>query len=45
MAQLGANKIFGEWKYKDVYVIADMQVGFFSLVTSIDVKKIQAKKK
>jgi hypothetical protein len=37
---LAATKVFDEWKYKAVYVIDDLQVGVFSKVTSVDVKKI-----
>ena len=40
VTSLGAGKIFDEWKYKAIYVIADEQVGLFSQVSSIDVKKI-----
>ena len=37
---LTAPKIFDEWKYKAIYVIADTQVGLFSNVISVDVKKL-----
>jgi hypothetical protein len=39
-ATLLAPKIFDEWSYKAIYVIADTQVGLFSNVVSIDVKKL-----
>lgn len=37
---LTAPKIFDEWKYKAIYVIADTQVGLFSNIISVDVKKL-----
>ena len=37
---LGTGKIFDEWNYKAIYVIADVQVSLYSKVTSVDVKKI-----
>ncbi len=40
VAVLAAGKIFDEWKYKAIYVISDGQVGLFSKVTSVDVKKL-----
>lgn len=36
---LGAGKVYDEWKYKGIYVISDTQVGLYSNVVSIDVKK------
>ena len=38
---LAANRVFDEWSYKAIYVIADVQVGLFSKVSTVDVKKIQ----
>lgn len=40
VTSIGAGKIYDEWKYKAIYVIADEQVGLFSQVASIDVKKM-----
>lgn len=40
VALLSPGKIFDEWKYKAIYVISDEQVGLFSKVTSVDVKKL-----
>ena len=40
VTNLDATKIFDEWKYKGIYVISDTQVGLYSKVTSVDVKKI-----
>lgn len=40
VVSLGTGKVFDEWKYKGIYVIADEQVGLFSVVQSIDVKKL-----
>ncbi len=40
VATLAAGKIFDEWKYKAIYVISDEQVGLFSKITSVDVKKL-----
>jgi hypothetical protein len=40
MTVLAATKVFDEWKYKAIYVIGDSQVGLYSNVVSIDVKKI-----
>lgn len=37
---LSGTKVFDEWKYKGIYVIADTQVGLFSKVTSVDVKRM-----
>lgn len=37
---LGAGKVIDEWSYKAVYVIADTQVGLYSKVTSVSVKKM-----
>lgn len=37
---LAANRVFDEWSYKAIYVIADAQVGLYSKVTSVDVKKL-----
>ncbi|MES2568085.1 MAG: hypothetical protein V4565_14515 [Bacteroidota bacterium] len=40
VAPLASPKIFDEWSYKAIYVIADTQVGLYSNVVSVDVKKI-----
>lgn len=40
VTSLAAGKIFDEWKYKAIYVIGDEQVGLFSKVTGVDVKKL-----
>lgn len=40
VAPLASGKIFDEWKYKAIYVISDEQVGLFSKITNVDVKKI-----
>jgi hypothetical protein len=40
VTSLGTGKVFDEWKYKAIYVIADEQVGLFSIVMPIDVKKM-----
>jgi hypothetical protein len=32
--------VFDEWKYKAIDVIANEQVGLYSMVSSIDVKKM-----
>lgn len=40
VAALASPKIFDEWTYKAIYVIADTQVGLYSNVVSIDVKKM-----
>ncbi|MCD6017694.1 MAG: hypothetical protein K0S53_815 [Bacteroidetes bacterium] len=37
---LATGKVFDEWSYKAIYVIADVQVGLYSKVTSVDVKKM-----
>lgn len=37
---MAANKVYDEWKYKGIYVIADQQVGLYSIVQSIDIKKL-----
>ncbi len=37
---LATNRVFDEWSYKGIYVIADVQVGLYSKVTSVDVKKM-----
>lgn len=37
---IAATKVFDEWSYKGIYVIADTQVGLYSKVTSVDVKKM-----
>ncbi|MES2515379.1 MAG: hypothetical protein V4580_14595 [Bacteroidota bacterium] len=37
---LASGKVFDEWKYKGIYVIADTPVGLFSNVISVDVKKM-----
>lgn len=34
------GKIYDEWSYKGIYVIADTQVGLYSKVTSVVVKKM-----
>ncbi len=40
VVSLAAPKIFDEWKYKAICVIADTQVGLYSNIMSIDVKKL-----
>lgn len=40
IASLAAGKIFDEWSYKGVYVISDTQVGLFSKVTPVLLKKL-----
>lgn len=40
ISPIAANKVFDEWSYKAIYVIADVQVGLYSKVTSVDVKKM-----
>lgn len=40
VVSLAAGKVYEEWKYKGIYVISDTQVGLYSNVVSIDVKKI-----
>lgn len=37
---LAVGKVYDEWSYKAIYVIADVQVGLYSKVTSVDVKKM-----
>jgi hypothetical protein len=37
---LASNKVYDEWKYKAIYIIADVQVGLYSNVISVDVKKM-----
>jgi hypothetical protein len=37
---LPSPKVFDEWQYKGIYVIADTPVGLYSTVISIDVKKL-----
>lgn len=37
---MAANKVYDEWKYKGIYVIADQQVGLYSIIQSIDIKKL-----
>lgn len=37
---LPSSKVYDEWQYKGIYVIADTQVGLFSLVVSVDVKRV-----
>lgn len=37
---LATPKVFDEWHYKGIYVIADTPIGLYSKVTSVDVKKI-----
>lgn len=37
---LPSSKVFDEWQYKGIYVIADTPVGLFSKVTSVDVKRM-----
>lgn len=37
---LATGKVFDEWKYKGIYVIADTQVGLYSNVISVDVKRM-----
>lgn len=39
-SEFAPNKIYDEWHYKGIYVIADKQVGLYSKVSSVDVKKM-----
>jgi hypothetical protein len=40
ITSIGATKVIDEWHYKGIYVIADQQVGLFSAISSITIKKI-----
>lgn len=40
VVSLPSSKVFEEWHYKGVYVIADTPVGLYSKVTSVIVKKM-----
>lgn len=40
ITSIATGKVYDEWKYKAIYVIADTQVGLYSKITSIDVKKL-----
>ena len=37
---LATGKVYDEWKYKAIYIIADVQVGLYSQIISVDVKKM-----
>ena len=37
---MAANKVYDEWKYKAIFVISDAQVGLYSMIQSIDIKKL-----
>ena len=37
---LATGKVYDEWKYKAIYVVADTQVGLYSNVISVDVKRM-----
>lgn len=37
---IATGKVYDEWNYKAIYVIADVQVGLYSRVASVDVKKM-----
>lgn len=37
---MATNKVYDEWKYKGIYVIADTQVGLYSDIKSVDIKKL-----
>lgn len=37
---MGAGKVYDEWFYKGIFVIADTQVGLYSVIKSIDIKKL-----
>ncbi|MDF2447831.1 MAG: hypothetical protein K0R26_335 [Bacteroidota bacterium] len=37
---VAAGKVFDEWQYKAIYVIADTQVGLYSSIVNVDVKKM-----
>ncbi|MDF2448771.1 MAG: hypothetical protein K0R26_1275 [Bacteroidota bacterium] len=37
---VASPKVFDEWQYKAIYVIADTQVGLYSSIVSVDVKKM-----
>lgn len=40
IATLPADKRYEEWHYKAIFVIADKLVGLYSIVTSVDVKRV-----
>lgn len=40
VVSLPSSKVFDEWQYKGIYVIADTPVGLFSKITSVDVKRM-----
>ena len=40
IVSLPSSKVFDEWQYKGIYVIADTPIGLFSKVTSVVVKKM-----
>lgn len=37
---LAPTKVFDEWNYKGIYVIADTPIGLYSNIVSVDVKKM-----
>jgi hypothetical protein len=37
---LASNKVLDEWRYKGIFVIADIQVGLYSPVVEISVKRV-----
>lgn len=40
IVSLPPTKVFDEWQYKGIYVIADTPVGLFSRIASVDVKRL-----
>lgn len=40
VVSLPSSKVFDEWQYKGIYVIADTPVGLYSKITSVDVKRM-----
>jgi hypothetical protein len=37
---IDASRLFDEWKYRAIYVVDDKQVGLYSKITSVDVKRL-----
>ena len=40
VTSLAVSKVYDEWHYKGIYVIADTPIGLYSKITSVDVKKL-----
>lgn len=40
IVSLASTKVYDEWHYKGIYVIADTPIGLFSKISSVDVKKM-----